>query len=51
LTLKKEAILSPETSVHTISTQSHIPEYGILVSKIQTQNVNFLENGMDGWTD
>jgi hypothetical protein len=31
-TLKMEAIRSSETSVHTISTHSHIPEDGILRS-------------------
>jgi hypothetical protein len=45
-TLKMEAICSSETSVHTRSTQRHIPEDGIIHShhhvKVKSYNVSFL---------
>jgi hypothetical protein len=37
-TLKMEAIRSSETFVHTISTQRHIPQDGILHSEIYSLN-------------
>jgi hypothetical protein len=37
-----EAIRSSETSVHTRSTQRHIPEDGILLSH-RSENLKFLE--------